>query len=591
MEENANLVAEDETKDDGVLMMAHEGTTPDSDMVWYLDTGASNHMCGHKHLFVDMQEVEDGHVSFGDASKVQVKGRGKICFSQKDGKEGTMEDVYYVPDLKNNILSMGQLLEKGCSVFMKDRMLHLKDKNGRVLAHVEMAKNRMFKLNLKNIQERCLQVNMEDKELLWHLRFGHLHFGGLKELAKKDMVHGLPNMDYIKKFCEGCVLGKQARTTFQKKAEYCAKRPLELVHTDICGPITPKSFSEKRYFITFIDDYTRKTWVYFLKEKSEAFEVFKKFKAMVEKTTNLYIKALRSDRGGEYVSTAFTNYCEEQGIKRFLTAPYSPQQNGVAERKNRTILDMVRSMLKSKDMPKEFWAEAVQCAVYVQNRCPHAKLANQTPQEAWSGHKPTVSHFKVFGSVAYAHVPDQRRTKLDDKSKKYVFIGYDEKTKAFKLFDPIDKKVIVSRDVQVNEESTLDWKNQKEAIQGESLSVAPMITPMTSQVHDEDEEPSQPRMRSLQDLYDSTNEVHLVCLLADSENIAFEEAVRDKKWKAAMDEEIKAIDYDEVFAPVASHDQVADIFTKPLPTVLFENLKKMIGMKDRKSFEFKGGIC
>ena len=114
---------------------------------------------------------------------------------------------------------------------------------------------------------------------------------------------------------------------------------------------------------------------------------------------------------------------------------------------------------------------------------------------------------------------------------------------------------------------------------------------MTSQVHDEDEEPSQPRMRSLQDLYDSTDEVHLVCLLADSENIAFEEAIRDTKWKAAMDEEIKAIDYDEVFAPVASHDQVADIFTKPLPTVLFENLKKMIGMKDRKSFEFKGGIC
>ena len=128
----------------------------------------------------------------------------------------------------------------------------------------------------------------------------------------------------------------------------------------------------------------------------------KKFMAMVEKTTNLYIKALRSDRGGEYMSTAFTNYCEKQGIKRFLTAPYSSQQN-------QTILDMVRSMLKSKDVPKEFWVEAVQCVVYVQNRCLHTKLA-KTPQEAWSGHKPTVSHFKVFGSVAYAYVPDQRRT-------------------------------------------------------------------------------------------------------------------------------------------------------------------------------------
>ncbi|KAA0043668.1 polyprotein [Cucumis melo var. makuwa] len=108
---------------------------------------------------------------------------------------------------------------------------------------------------------------------------------------------------------------------------------------------------------------------------------------------------------------------------------------------------MVQSMLKSKDMPKEFWVEAVQCAVYVQNRCPHTKLTNQIPQEAWSGHKPTVPYLKVFGSVAYAHVPNQRRTKLDDKCQKYVFIEYDEKTKVYKLFNPIEKKVIVSRDV------------------------------------------------------------------------------------------------------------------------------------------------
>jgi hypothetical protein len=199
------------------------------------------------------------------------------------------------------------------------------------------------------------------------------------------------------------------------------------------------------------------------------------------------------------MSTAFMNYCEEHGIKRFLTAPYSPQQNGVAERKNWTILDMVRSILKTKDMPKDFWAEAVQCAVYVQNRCPHAKLADQTPQEAWSGQKPTISHFKVlFGSVAYAHIPDQRRTKLDDKSKKYVFIGYDEKTKAFKLFDTIEKKVVVSRDVQVNEESAWDWKNQKEVTQkkekGESSTTAPIITPTSPPTSDDEGEPRHPRM-------------------------------------------------------------------------------------------------
>ena len=216
MEENANLVAEEETRDEGVLMMAYKDTVSDSDTVWYLDTGASNHMSGHKHLFVEIQEIEDGHVSFGDASKVQVKGRGKICFFQKDGKVGSIEDVYYVPDMKSNIISMGQLLEKGYSVFMEDRMLHLKDKRGRLIAHVEMAKNQMFKLNLKNVREKCLRVDIEDKALLWHMRFGHLHYDGLRELAKKNIVHGLPDMDYTKKFCEGCVLSKKQGIPFQK---------------------------------------------------------------------------------------------------------------------------------------------------------------------------------------------------------------------------------------------------------------------------------------------------------------------------------------------------------------------------------------
>ena len=182
-----------------------------------------------------------------------------------------------------------------------------------------MAKNRMYKLNLRNVREKCLKIDMMDKASLWHLRFGHLNQDGIRELAKKGMVHGLPDMDYSRPFCEGCVLGKQARNSFPRRAEYRAKNTLELIHTDICGPITPKSFGDKRYFITFIDDYTRKTWVYFLKEKSEAFETFKKFKVMVEKRTGYYIKALRSDRGGEYMSTAFTNFCEEQGIKRYLT--------------------------------------------------------------------------------------------------------------------------------------------------------------------------------------------------------------------------------------------------------------------------------
>jgi transposase InsO family protein len=241
---------------------------------------------------------------------------------------------------------------------MKERTLYLRDQDNRLLAQVEMTKNRMFKLNLVNVQARCLKACIEDMTWLWHLRFGHLNFGGLKQLSNKRMVKNIPHIDHSDKLCEGCVLGKHPRNSFPKESSYRAKKVLELVHTDICGPITPNSLGKHRYFITFIDDFSRRTWVYFLKE------------------------FVRSDRDGEFTSKEFVNFCEQKGIRRFLTTPYSPQQNGVAERKNRTILDMVRSMLKSKNMPKEFWAKAVRCAVYLQNRCPTASLKNITPQEA-----------------------------------------------------------------------------------------------------------------------------------------------------------------------------------------------------------------
>ncbi|WVY91926.1 hypothetical protein V8G54_037440 [Vigna mungo] len=477
-EEPTNFLAEKE--DEGFLLVTNIPETEvkpscSNNSVWYLDTGASNHMCGDESLFKVLSKVESESVSFGDASK-------------ENGRIGEIRDIYYVPDLKSNKLSMGQIMEKG------------------LIAQVEMKKNRMYKLELKIVQDKCMQLDMED------------------ELVKKEMVLGLPKMEFEKRFCEECVIGKQARTSFPRSSEYRAKKQLELIHTDLCGPITPESFSGKRYFVSFIDDFSRRTWVYFLKEKSEDFETFKKFKVMVKKETNKVIKTVRSDRGGEFTSAEFNKYCEEHGIKRFLTAPYSPQQNSVAERKNRTILDMVRCMLKGKNMPKKFWAEAVQCAVYVQNRCPHAKLGEKTPQEIWSGVKPNVSHLKVFDSVAYGQVPSQHRTKLEDRSKKYIFIGYDKNSKAYKLFDPINKKVVVSRDVHVEETKEWCWSNLVEKETSTEIFV-PSTTKTTE-------------MRSLQEIYDTTNEVHVVCLLADSENLSFEKAVQEEKWRTAMDKEI-----------------------------------------------------
>ena len=223
-----------------------------------------------------------------------------------------------------------------------------------------------------------------------------------------------------------------------------ASQILQLVHADICGPINPISNSKKRYLITFIDDYSRKTWVYFLVDKSEAFSTFKSFKVRVEKKTGSSIKSLRTDRGGEFISHEFTNFCKMYGIQRQLTVAYTPQQNGVAERKNRTIMNMVRSMLLEKNIPRVFWPEAVNWTIHVLNRSPTLAVRNMTPEEAWNGSKPSVEHFRVFGCLSHVHVPDSKRIKLDDKSMKCILLGISEESKAYRLFDPVSKKIMVS---------------------------------------------------------------------------------------------------------------------------------------------------
>jgi transposase InsO family protein len=178
------------------------------------------------------------------------------------------------------------------------------------------------------------------------------------------------------------------------------------------------------YYLSFIDDYSRKTWVYFLKSKDEVFGKFKEFKALIENLSKRKIKILRSDNGGEYTSKEFINFYKDVKIKRELTTPYNPQQNGVAERKNRTIMEEVNTMIHDQDLPMPLWAEATRTAVYVQNRLSHSALGFMTPEEMFFGKKPVVSHLKLFGCPVFVHVPKEKRTKLDLSGKKGTFVGY-----------------------------------------------------------------------------------------------------------------------------------------------------------------------
>ncbi|MCH85421.1 retrovirus-related Pol polyprotein from transposon TNT 1-94, partial [Trifolium medium] len=199
-----------------------------------------------------------------------------------------------------------------------------------------------------------------------------------------------------------------------------------------------------------LDEHTRMFWLYTIKFKSEALEVFKKFKVLAEKESEKAIKILRTDGGGEYTSKYFEESCVREGTTHEVTSPYTPQHNGLAERRNRTILDMARSMLKQKNMQHKFWGEAMNIAAYILNKFPTKKLKNKVPEEAYNGRKPNVKHLKVFGSICYKHIPNAKRSKLDNKSDKMILIGY-HSTGAYKLYDPKTPKVQISRDVIVNE--------------------------------------------------------------------------------------------------------------------------------------------
>ncbi|KAE8683109.1 hypothetical protein F3Y22_tig00111215pilonHSYRG00067 [Hibiscus syriacus] len=335
IEEKANYV-EEKTDGKKTLLLARKETDGGQANSWYLDSGISNHMCRRKDMFVELDESVSGNVSFGDDSTIEVKGRDNILIRLKYERQQFISNVYYVPNMKSNILSLGQLVEKGYDIHMNNYNLSIKNDKNNFIAKMSMSKNRMLLINIQNDVAKCLKACYKDASWIWHLRFGHLNFGGLELLSKKEMVKGLPRINHPDQLCEGCLVGKQFRKRFPKESETRAKKLLELIHTD----------------------------------KSEVFEVFKKFKAAVERESGRKIKAMRSDQGGEFTSREFQELCEANGIRRPMTVPRFSQQNGVAERKNRTILDMARSMLKSKKLPKEFWAKAVTCAVYLKNRSP-----------------------------------------------------------------------------------------------------------------------------------------------------------------------------------------------------------------------------
>jgi len=411
-------------------------------------------MTGGKSWFVDLDEGFKNSVQLGNNSKMVVQGKGKIRF-EVEGMIQVLTDVYYVSNLTNNLLSIGQLQEKNLTIMIKNNVRKIYHYKRGLIMETQMMMYWMFQVYAKKkpTSENCLKVEEEDVGSLWHRRFGHLNNKSIQIMAKKGMVKGLPSLKEDVKVCTICNMGKQQREKFPKKSKWRATKKLELIHADLCGPITPTSLSGKKYMFVLVDDFPRKTWIHFLAKKAETLEDVKEFKISIEKEAKTVIQGLRTDRGGEFTSNKFNKFCREHGIKRQLAALYTPQQNGVAERRNQTIMNMVRCLLSEKEMPRFLWPEAVKWTTYVLNRSLTKTIKDKVPEERWTGIKPKVDYFRVFGSVAHFHVPTQKRIMLDDRSHRCILLGVSEESKAYRLYDPITKKIKISRDVIFEEEA------------------------------------------------------------------------------------------------------------------------------------------
>jgi transposase InsO family protein len=264
------------------------------------------------------------------------------------------------------------------------------------------------------------------------------------------MVRGLPSLDHVEQFCDVCVLTKQRRLPFPQQSSFRAKERLELMHGDLCGPVTPATPEGRRYFLLLVDDLSRYMLVVVLGSKGEAANAIRRAQAAAEAECDRKLRVLRTDNDGEFTTAEFTSYCADEGVQHHYSAPYSPQQNDVVERRNQTVVGMAQALPKQRGMSAVFWGEAMMTVVYILNRSPTKALNGRTSYEAWHGRKPAVSHLRVFGCLTYGMELDHIG-KLDDRSIPGVFIGYEKGSKAYRIFDLGTQRVRTTHDVVFDE--------------------------------------------------------------------------------------------------------------------------------------------
>ncbi|KAH9701426.1 hypothetical protein KPL71_024990 [Citrus sinensis] len=537
-----------------------EGKEPESSNAQGCVARATWHMTSRREWFHTYEHISGGSVYMGDDHALEIAGIGTIKIKIFDGTIRTIGEVRHVNGLKKNLLSLGQMDNHGYKNHVENGIMKIV-KGALVLMKAEKIGANLFMLKGETLQEAdaCVASNGEESTMMWHLKLGHMSEQGLKILSERKLLPRLKSVSLP--FCEHCVTSKQHRLKFSRSIAR-SKCILDLIHSDVWE--SPDiSMGGAKYMVTFIDDYSRRCWVYPIKKKSDVFPVFKEYKVRVELESGKKIKCLRTDNGGEYTDGEFLAFCKQEGIQRQFTVAYTPQQNGVAERMNRTLTEWIRAMLRTAGLPNSFWAEAAKTACYIVNRSPSTAIGLKTAMEMWTGKPTDYSYLHAFGCPVYVMYNAQERTKLDPKSRRCIFLGYADGVKGYHLWDPTAHKIVINRDV-IFIEDQLQMRDEDDSRVKEKSETIPIYVENNPEYSDSSE--AEPEHEEQEPVESESSEVHrstrerrpptwhseyvteinvAYCLLTeDEEPSTFHEALNSSDvalWMTAMQEEIKAL--------------------------------------------------
>ncbi|GJX85343.1 putative RNA-directed DNA polymerase [Tanacetum coccineum] len=508
---------------------------------WVYDTGCGTHICITKQGFRIEKKLKRGslYLYVGNGVRAQVEAIGSFDLVLPNGLVICLDNCHYAPTITRGVVSVSCLVDNGFDHCFTDYGISI-SKNG-VHYFDAIACNGIYEIDMHdlvpnvnsiyNVSNKRVKHNL-DSTYLWHCRLAHINKKRIKQLQQDGLLKSTDDESFDK--CESCLSGKMTKKPFPHSNER-AKDLLGIIHTDVCGPLRHVSRQGASYFITFTDDYSRYGYVYLLKHKHEVFETFKVFKNEVENQLGKTIKAIRSDRGGEYISQEFKDYLKANGIVQQLTPPYTPQHNGVSERRNRTLLDMVRSMMNLTTLPLSFWDYALESATRILNMVPTKKV-DKTPYELWYGKVPNLSYLKVWGCEALVKrdTPD----KLEQRSVKCIFIGYPKETMGYYFYFPPENKIVVARYAEFFEKRLISQEISGRAVDLEEIQEEEDTTPseITSNIPQEVEgfEPPQEEVIPIRRSERTHRAPNRLCLNVEVEEHSLGDLNEPTSYKAAM---------------------------------------------------------